>query len=667
LWIKLQEKGKTATLHRKIANVLWDSIGDKKKAKEHHGAALRILETEPESAELARLYEDVAHMLRRMGQVTEALSWAEKALRLAEKLNALKAVADSCIELAMLAAGQGEVEKGLEYANRALRIALDNDYLETALMAYDKAGGMLPMEEYEKRLDYWEKGLALAKKTGSIGLYAYFLEGPALEYTWRGELSRALPFGEESVALAKKANDPFTISWNLLILGEIYQRLGEWEKSEQLYEEAMSIPRSQDEIWSKMWSRQRLAMLHADREEYTKARELLEETVKIVRAADLKGWVVDLSVILAWMLVELGETEEAQELLDRRQKFDLGTKRQWRRIEVMPYRAMLLRAQKKYAESIALFEETLEAWESIKADFWYAYWFARQVLCEYARACLERNEKGDRIRAGQLLNRALEMFQKMGAKKDIEKVEARIAFTETGKAVSTPKPIDHVSTGYTELDKLLYGGVPPNCAVVLTSRSCNERDLLVKSFIETGVNKGEVTFYITIDASAAKVLSEKSVSNLQLFVCNPETEAIIKSSPNVHTLKGVENLTDISIALTSAIRQLDPSLKGPRRICISLVSDVLLQHHAVETRRWLSALMTKLKSEGFTTLAVMDPEMHSSQDARAILDLFDGEININEEETEKGLEKRLKIKKMSNQEYLESELPLKKEDLKERK
>jgi hypothetical protein len=38
--------------------------------------------------------------------------------------------------------------------------------------------------------------------------------------------------------------------------------------------------------------------------------------------------------------------------------------------------------------------------------------------------------------------------------------------------------------------------------------------------------------------------------------------------------------------------------------------------------------MTKLKSEGFTTLAVFDPEMHSPQESRAILDLFDGEINI---------------------------------------
>ena len=33
LWTKLQEKEKTATLHRKMANVLWEKIGNTKKPK----------------------------------------------------------------------------------------------------------------------------------------------------------------------------------------------------------------------------------------------------------------------------------------------------------------------------------------------------------------------------------------------------------------------------------------------------------------------------------------------------------------------------------------------------------------------------------------------------------------------------------------------------------
>jgi KaiC/GvpD/RAD55 family RecA-like ATPase len=208
----------------------------------------------------------------------------------------------------------------------------------------------------------------------------------------------------------------------------------------------------------------------------------------------------------------------------------------------------------------------------------------------------------------------------------------------------------------------LRGGIPKNYAVALTSPSCNERESLVKSFLETGAERGEVTFYLTADPSTAKSLAEKFQASFHLFVCNPQADVIIKSLPNTFTLKGVENLTDIGIALTSAIRRLDPSLKGPRRICIGLVSDVLLQHHAVQTRKWLTALTAELKSNGFTALAVVDPQMHPPEELHAILGLFDGEINICEKETEKGFGGFLKIKRMSDQKYLETELLLKKDE-----
>jgi KaiC/GvpD/RAD55 family RecA-like ATPase len=181
---------------------------------------------------------------------------------------------------------------------------------------------------------------------------------------------------------------------------------------------------------------------------------------------------------------------------------------------------------------------------------------------------------------------------------------------------------------------------------------------LVKDFLETGAKNGEVTFYITLSLGPAKALAEEFQSNFHLFVCNPQADAIVREASNIFKLKGVENLTDISIALTSAIRKLDPSLKGLRRICIDLVSDVLLQHHAVQTRRWLTALIAELKSTGFTTLAVIDPRMHPSEELYAILGLFEGEVSIHEKEAEKGPARYLKIKKMSNQKYLDGELLL---------
>ena len=220
-----------------------------------------------------------------------------------------------------------------------------------------------------------------------------------------------------------------------------------------------------------------------------------------------------------------------------------------------------------------------------------------------------------------------------------------------------------ISTGCKDLDMVLLGGIPENCAVILTSPSCDEKDLLITRFLEAGLKKREITFYFTIEATGVETLVKEFQSNFYLFVCNPQADKIIKNLPNVFKLKGVENLTDISIALNKAFRRQDISMSGTRRACIEVVSDVLLQHHAVRTRRWLTDLITELKSRGFTSLAVMNPQMHSSQEVHAIIGLFDGEINIYEKSTEKGLGKFLKIKKMYNQRYLESKLPLKKKRL----
>ncbi len=254
-------------------------------------------------------------------------------------------------------------------------------------------------------------------------------------------------------------------------------------------------------------------------------------------------------------------------------------------------------------------------------------------------------------------------------------IKPKIIYADaTGRQMSCePEPVTikiseivlpgRISTGYKDLDGLLLGGIPENYAVILTSPSYDKKDLLIKRFVEAGTKKGEITFHVTIEVSGVRTLAEENQSNFCLFVCNPQADRIIKSLPNVSKLRGVENLTDIGIALSKASRKLDKSPRAPRRACLGIVSDVLLQHHAVQTRRWLTDVITDLKSRGFTTLAVMNPQMHSPREVHAILGLFDGEINIYEKESERGLEKFLKIRKMYNQKYLDSELPLRKEGL----
>ncbi len=211
-------------------------------------------------------------------------------------------------------------------------------------------------------------------------------------------------------------------------------------------------------------------------------------------------------------------------------------------------------------------------------------------------------------------------------------------------------------TGYKDLDTLLMGGLPEEYGIILTSPSNDERELLIKRFLETGIKNGETTFYITSEVGGVKDLAEEFQSNFYVFVCNPRADVMIKDLPNVYKIKGVDNLTDIDISLIKAFRSLDRSKTGPKRACVEVVSDVLLQHRAVITRKWLSALLPDLKSRGFTTLAIVNPQMHPTEEVYAILGLFDGEIRITEKDTAEGLRKVLRIRKLYNQRYVESEL-----------
>lgn len=213
-------------------------------------------------------------------------------------------------------------------------------------------------------------------------------------------------------------------------------------------------------------------------------------------------------------------------------------------------------------------------------------------------------------------------------------------------------------TGYDSLDVLLYGGLPEGYSIILTSHSCEERDLLVTKILETGVKSKEVTFYVSNEITRVRHLVDEHPEIFYSFICNPQANLIAPDTPNVYKIGGCDRLTDLSLALSSASKDLPE--EGGRRIVLNNISDVLLSCHAQTTRKWLMELLTKLKAQNFTVLAVMNPFMHASEETQAILDLFDGHIEMFEKDGRIS-RTHLKVKRMYNQKYHINEIPITKE------
>jgi len=96
----------------------------------------------------------------------------------------------------------------------------------------------------------------------------------------------------------------------------------------------------------------------------------------------------------------------------------------------------------------------------------------------------------------------------------------------------------------------------------------------------------------------------------------------------------------------------------PKRVVLDLLSDVLLRHKALVTRKWLTEQLQRLRSLNITTLAVLNPYMHGSEEVQAVIDLFDGNLEIIENKAGKNRGKFIHINWMHGVDIEEKELAI---------
>jgi len=427
LWNRLGNKKKAAALHARMAYCLWFNIGDKEKASEHHRMALEILEKEPESVELASIYEDIAHMLWRTGKSAQSLSWAQKALELADRLSSYEVLVRCYNDLGTLSLKSGELEKGSEYYEKGLKIAIENNLVGLATTLYNNLGNLYwAMGEFEKTFETAQKGSELAKEIGSPYGLIWLSSLLADCYVGTGDVQKALSILEDVLALAKRAKHTVQIAGAMASFGSCYQLLGEWDKSLQYLMEALEIAKKIGEYQFIGNATSGLGELFMEMEDYEEAKKYLMESSSIYeKSGESSTLFLYVFPTLSRLYLKTGEIEKARELIDITCEQLAKTKSRLAIAYAEGVKAMLFREQKNWEQSVQHFEKSLQESRSIDLQKWFVVEFAEN-LYEYGLMYVERNEKGDKEKAYSLLNQALEIYQKMDAKKRIEKIAAKM-------------------------------------------------------------------------------------------------------------------------------------------------------------------------------------------------------------------------------------------------
>ena len=610
------------------------------------------------------------------------------ALAIFEEEYAISDAANILLWLGYGSAMLGKLEEGITAALRSIALYDDLGDLRSQIEAYAYAGGTFQACMF---IDISNAMLAKAEEIHQKYKIADYIKLIPANVWWSYGLIQQDPKGSVSKALTALEYSEKTDA--RLYTGAIYGTLliqhafaGEISRVDEYYEKLMSLPKYIIEnAPSQIYFPIVMCVYYAAKNDYEKSDQYFNQALLFSEKYFPNPFMLaSARQLYAWTLSKQGKIQEAQSQIKEAQKVIVDALQRFSHVNIVPSIITMTRPVVNQPFPIHLdlvnvsdvpgkikkigdFPEELEIMDvSLNCTM-----HDGQIeLKDSEIGCFEVKSINLTVKALPektrfALNPHVTFLNELGETKITSPKPITIIVETSSEKLSNEKPVgaSRVPIGVPEVDNVLLGGIPEGYAIILAAPVSNERELILQRFLKGGAEKGEETFCVSTKQGDYKILTEKHQGNFHLFLCNMRADLPSDQMPNIHNVRGIDNLTEIGIALTQAFQCLNQSQNAARRACIEIVSDVLLHHHAMITRKWLSSLIIDLKTHGFTVLAVVNPEMHSTEEVQAILGLFDGEIKVTEKETEAGVEKMLTVRRLYNQPYREKPIVLGKEKI----
>ena len=420
---KLGDKQKIIRAQMYFINT-YEVLGREDLALEHLEAARTVVEEDPDSVAKGLLYQRIAHVHLHLGQPATALSWAQRAVGLFAGLGVpMGTRLRAASSLGMALTYTGRVDEGIAYNENVWDpVVKKGNPLVIGMLGQQLTLSLALVRDVPMARKWGEKALPEVPRFG-IPTMELFLRRPlALIYALSGEVAKA----EESCQAVKTIQDKGSMAETGAIcpfedvasIGFHYLRQGEWDKAREYLEGAIAVHKDRNNMAVVDACSFALGSLNLEQGNYPKAEEFLLKSLEICRTGGnvlFELWVLP---VLAELYIKMGQPDKAAEYVNR--GFELMKPDQsWYGLPAPMYlaRGMLAAARKNWGSAAESFDKAIQINKQYQLP-----WDEAKTFYERGLMYLARGGKGDRDKAHEDLDEALAIFQKVGAKKDAEKV-----------------------------------------------------------------------------------------------------------------------------------------------------------------------------------------------------------------------------------------------------
>ena len=389
-------------LNRKVGAALWQK-GAVKEAIERYQRGIGLLKDGPPARELVLLYEEAATLYMYTGDNMLAIYAAEKALRLAERLEEAGAASRAHEVFGRVFGRMGDGVKARENLERSVEIARSSGPNNT-IKALIALGSHLDMSEadYVGAAEAYSEARELARRVGDLTAEAELQSALALLAAYRADWEEVAALTEASLELAEREGLARSLAYPYALRGLLRWRSGEFVQAAETYRRALAI--AHETGWSEVayWALFGLALSLRDSGDLPGALEALGQALEVCERAGLVAQSIQATSARAVNLMLAGQSERAGEVAEEAAAL----------AQRLPYpaaRAASLQAKGACAPdadtAVAALAESRALWEELGRPL-DAGW------CDVLTARVAADERPDAAR--EAIERAVATFERLG-------------------------------------------------------------------------------------------------------------------------------------------------------------------------------------------------------------------------------------------------------------
>jgi tetratricopeptide (TPR) repeat protein len=384
--------------------------------------ALKYVETDPESYEAAQIYSTLASWLSELEPETgEAVSLADRALRAGEKSGNFAAIVLTLTTKASFRWDSGQIDEGLELYEKALDLALEHKlHVLAANVLLNLTGGTYSRD--------FAKGRRLALQMLDISKREQIIPTRVGSYVWlsyldwlKGDWSLAFDEVNRTLEMAERLG---LTGGDMTLAGEVWRALillgkGDLNQAEKCLEN--SNAKRNPAIHHVVNLNLALGKLVMEQGREDDAKAYFETCVNAFRKSEfhpLQPQQIETLLHLTSIYSKQGKLDEARRTSEWAKRLAETLKGDACFALASQAEASLMIASGDSESADEAYLKCLDLWERAGWPYYHA-----KALVAYCEAIAQNKPDESRRR----LTQALEIFKRLGAKRDLEKAQARLS------------------------------------------------------------------------------------------------------------------------------------------------------------------------------------------------------------------------------------------------